>query len=229
MTNDVKVHNATAFFKNGETARGLLRLEVSGNGFRDEAVVRFLPEASAGFDGNYDAYKLYGSVPEAAQLYTMGGDELSINALPETGSVAAGVRAGTGGPYTLAATEINDMPNVTLEDTKTGIFTELAKKSYTFQLEAGETGERFILHFSALGTGENPGGPVSIYGFGSTLYVNLNAVSAEAVYVYNMAGQLVARQNKVTGLGRIALPAPGAYTVKVLTPGESTVKKVVIY
>ena len=58
MDNNVRVHNTTSFYKSLNS--DLLRLKVTGNSFNDETVIRFNDAASSGFDGNMDAYKLFG-------------------------------------------------------------------------------------------------------------------------------------------------------------------------
>jgi len=229
MTNAVRVHNATTFFKkSGEVIPNLVRLEVSGNNYKDEAVVRFLPEATAEFDGNYDAYKLYGGVAEAAQIYTVGSTELAINSLPVTNIIPVGLKAGVSGTYTIGATEINNLQYVALEDTKTGIFTELAKSGYTFNFETGENEQRFNLHFSALGIADNQQETANIYSFQKTVYVNLNNQSKGDIFIYNISGQLVASVASAQGLNSIYLANSGNYIVKVITLKKTVVSKVFV-
>jgi hypothetical protein len=224
-----RVHNNTAFFKNSdESVSDLVRLEISGNGYKDESVVRLKPEATAEFDGNWDAYKLFGSVAEAPQIYTFGPTPLAINAFRELTTVPVGVRAGTSGTYTIAATEINDLQNVKLEDTKTGIMTDLTSKSYTFEFTAGENESRFKLHFTALGVDEKETTSANIYSYQQTVYVNLADNTNGDIYIYNLAGQLVTAKESASGSVRIGLSSTGVYMVKVVTQKETLTQKVVI-
>lgn len=228
MNNGARLHNATTFFKNTKIVPNLIRLEVSGNGYRDEAVVRFVPEATADFDGNYDARKLFGEVAAAAQVYTAGTGQLSINSLPETNMVPVGVKIGSTGSYTIAATEINDMPYATLEDTKTGIFAELAKDPYTFNFTLGEDEMRFKLHFSALSVNEDEASDISIYSYHKTAYINLKNQLKGDIYIYNMAGQLITSQETACGLVSLGINAPGIYIVKVVSDKGTTTAKIFI-
>jgi hypothetical protein len=228
MTNAVRVHNTTTFFKHSETVHNLIRLQVSGNGYKDEAVLRFLPESSAEFDGDYDAYKFFGDVAEAPQIYTLGNIPLSINSLPETNTVAVGVKAGATGTYTIAATEIIDLQFVALEDTKTGIFTELSAKPYTFNFTAGDNEQRFKLHFSALSVPENQAENVTIYSYQKTVYINLGENVKGDVYIYNIAGQLISSKPSSVGMNEIGLQNTGNYIVKVITKNNTVVRKVFI-
>ncbi len=229
MTNAVKVHNATTFFKNAEaTVPNLLRLQVSGNGYSDEAVVHFAPEATAEFDGSYDAHKLYGDVPEAAQVYTLGSIPLAINSLPTTSTVPMGIYTGAAGTYTLAATEINDLTGVTLEDTHTGIFTDLTKSPCSVELAAGESGQRFILHFGLLSIEEKESSPASIYSYRHTAYIHMNENTSGDIFIYSISGQLVATIPSASGIKEVQLPVSGTYIVKVVAEKATEVRKIFI-
>jgi len=228
MTDAVRVHTTSPFFKSSDAIPNLIRLEVSGNSYKDETVVRFLPEATAEFDGDYDAYKLCGDLPEAAQIYSLGGTKLAINTLPETNIVPVGVKARVSGTYTIAATEINDLQYVTIEDTKTGIFTELAKSAYTFNFEAGENEMRFKLHFSALSIDEKKVTEANIYSYVKTVYINLADNVEGDIFICNIAGQMVATKLSAKGMNEIGMNTTGNYIVKVITKNNTTVKKVFI-
>lgn len=229
MNNSVRLHHGTTFFKQSEGSKisNMLRLQVNGNGYNDESVIRFVPTASKDFDGSWDARKLFGDVPKAPQLYTLGKTELSINTLPEAEPVTLGVRVSTAGNYTISATEINDLQSVILEDTKTGIFTELTSKSYTFGWEAGENEQRFVLHFTAMtGTGDPTAQSALIYSHFKTVYVNLTDAEKGEVFVYGVSGQLLATKKACRGINAINIPTAGVYLVKVLSGKQAFVKKV---
>jgi len=227
MNNSVKVHNAATFFKNSQEAvHNLIRLEVSGNGYADEAVVWFEPEATAGFDGEYDAHKLYGDVAEAAQIYSLGVVPLAINVLPETRAVPVGIHAGTSGIYTIAATEINDFTEVSLEDTKTAIFTNMLNDSYSFNFATGENELRFILHFGPLAVKEKENPVTNIYSYQQTVYIDMKEQAGGEVFIYSLSGQLIATATVTRGINRIGLVTSGVYIVKLLTDKTMVVKKV---
>jgi hypothetical protein len=224
MNNSVRVHNATTFFK--EQVSNLVRLQVSGNGYTDESVVRFLPEATNGFDSDYDAYKLFGEVSDAAQIYSIGNTSLAINALPETTDVPVGIRVGTEGIYTIDATEINDLNNVVLEDTKTGTLTDLKNSNYSFGFVPGENEERFLLHFNALSVGETQKSPTNIFSSQKTVYVDLKNNVKGTVFIYNISGQTVLTAPVAPGLNKFALDHSGNYIIKVVTNQSTQVNKV---
>ena len=227
MTNSVKVHNATPFYKNAEDAvSNLIRLEVSGNGYTDETVVWFLPESTPEFDGQYDAHKLFGDIPEAPQIYSLGSSALSINTLPETTTVPVGLHAETSGNYSIAATEINDFSDVSLEDTKTGIFTNLTKQAYTFNVLTGENEQRFILHFGPLSVAETDNSQFNIYSNSHNVFVDLKNNSGAEIFIYTISGQKIVTAKGVKGMNTFNMNTAGNYIVKIVCPETSLVKKV---
>jgi hypothetical protein len=224
MNNNIRVHNAVPYLK--DAVSDMLRLQVSGNGYIDDAVVRFLPDATPEFDGNYDAHKLFGETAEVAQIYTLGGTELAINTLPETGTVPVGVKAETAGIYTISATEVHDMNNVVLEDTKTGKYTDLLKGSYSCSLTPDENEQRFILHFGPLAISEVENSIANVYSNSRTVYVDLkNSVKGD-IFIYTVAGQLVASKLSANGMNEMILANTGNYIVKVISSQNTMVKKV---
>jgi M6 family metalloprotease-like protein len=229
INNAARTHLSNTFFKSpGEVIPNLLRMQVSGNGFMDEATVVFLPEATPRFDGEYDAHKLYGDVPEAAQIYTMGDKELAVNALPEVALVPLGIRAGTNSTLTLTATEINNLGTVTLEDTRTGIFTDIVTSAYTFNHVAGTNEIRFRLHFGPLGMPETGSPTAQIYSYYKTVYINLAEKQSSDIYIYTLSGQLLTSKLSATGINEIRIERTGIYLVKVLTGKGILVRKVYI-
>ncbi len=229
MTNAVRVHHATSFFKSSaEEIPGLIRLEVTGNGYNDETVVRILDASTAGFDGDWDAYKLFGSVEQAPQLYSAGSFPLSINSIPEPVPVSLGIRAGISGTYTIRALEINDLVNVKLEDKQTGIITALADKSYTFNWSAGENEDRFILRFDAIGMEEPVEAGCIIYSCDNVAVIDLPVSVQADIFIYNLKAQLIVDRISATGQVRFSPGITGIYVVKVITNTETITRKVFI-
>lgn len=228
MNNQVRTHNTASYFKHTEETYPSVRLQISGNSHADETVIYLYPGSTSGFDGNADAHKLFGDEPGAAQIYSSGTTPLSINALPEPVPVTVGVRAEVSGTYTIAATEINDLTDIKLEDTKTGTLTPLANKAYTFNWTAGEAEERFVLHFSTIGMPEPSEVSANIYSYEKTVYVNLPVGVKGDITVFNLTGQVVNSRLSVTGQCRLTLPVTGIYTVRVVTGKETVSQKVFI-
>ncbi len=132
----------------------LLKLTAAGNGYSDQTIVVFIPEATTGFDPQYDAYKLPGS-NSAPQLYSIiPGSNLAINALPEiliNLVVQLGFKVGVSTNYSITATELNSFsPDVSiyLDDTKNNVLTDLkANPVYSFTANPNDNIQRFKLYF----------------------------------------------------------------------------------
>jgi len=80
------VHNAQSFWKSSkDTPENFLKLQISGNGYTDETIIRFNENATEEHDSNFDAYKLFSHETDMIQIYSVTNNltELSINTLPE--------------------------------------------------------------------------------------------------------------------------------------------------
>jgi hypothetical protein len=225
MDNNVRTNNIATFFKN--EVSDIVRLEVSGNGYTDETVIRFLDAATAGFDGNWDAHKLFGSTAEAPAIYSSSNGMMSINSLPPAVSVPIGVTAGVDGEFTITATETSEFADVILEDIIAGTFTNLRQKSYTFNYELN-TDNRFILHFSPMGIPESAADLVDIYSIHHDVYVSVPESTSGEIEIFNLLGQKVAHTQITGTLNRITLENGNYYLVRVLSNDLVVTKKVFV-
>ncbi|MCK9617623.1 MAG: T9SS type A sorting domain-containing protein [Lentimicrobiaceae bacterium] len=133
----------------------LLCLTAHANNFSDNTYIHFIPDATAGFDSQYDAYKLLGGYPEVPQIYTTAyGIQLSINTLPSVESnpvIPVGLYVGLSGNYTISAYGMNTFsPEVPiwLYDNVTHSCINLREDSlYAFSYTAGSNEMRFQLFF----------------------------------------------------------------------------------
>ncbi len=138
-----------------------LKLKIQNATHSDEAVVRFLPSATAGFDSGYDAWKLFSSNPLVPSIYTRidSVSALSINALPSLTNdvdIPIYIKVGATGNYTITATEIGAFAaniDIILEDTQTG-YTQNLRVNTTYSINVTDTAifnataNRFIVNFS---------------------------------------------------------------------------------
>ena len=53
MNNEARTHSTAPFFK--DEIANIVRLEITGNGYTDETVIRFLDVATSEFNGEWDA------------------------------------------------------------------------------------------------------------------------------------------------------------------------------
>jgi hypothetical protein len=225
MNNSVRTHTSSPFYK--DEVADIVRLEVSGNGFTDETVIRFLSAATTGFDGEWDAHKLFGSVPSAPAIYSSENGKMSINSLPPATSIPLGVYAGTSGEFTISATETTDFPDVILEDIALATFTNLKSKSYTFNYEVN-SGDRFILHFSPTGVPENEADLVNIYSNQRDVYVSVPDNTSGEIIVYNLLGQEVAHTRITGSLNKLSLVNGNYYLVRVLGNDINVTRKIFV-
>src|SRR3989337_1631308 len=62
-----------------------LKIRIARGSYSDETIIRFVAGATNGFDGSYDAWKLFSANAAVPNIFSKDnvGDELTINAMPE--------------------------------------------------------------------------------------------------------------------------------------------------
>jgi len=228
-----RVHSSVGLYKS--SVADLLELTAQGNSFSDKAFVHFNDQATAGFDNQYDAYKLFGN-ENTPQLYSMiSGDVLSINELPMTGNevVDLGFKCNTTGVYSVTATGVDNFAStipVYLQDLKLNIQHDLRiNPVYSFSYEAGEPENRFKLSFlNVTGIRDMVTAGIKVYSFDKTVTIeNANLLTGE-ISIYDMTGRVLLSQ-KLTGQARTNIPlqvTTGMYLVKVLLSNGPVTAKV---
>jgi hypothetical protein len=220
----------------------LLVMHTSGNGYEDHSYINFNSSSSAGFDHDFDAYKLTG-IEEAPQVYsTVDGEKLAINVLPEFFeelTIPVGFYVGADGEYTfhIEGSESFEFPiAIMLEDLQTGGMIDVSNGSvYTFDASVEDDEGRFVLHFQMLtthvGTIEADD-QISIYSNNNVVYVkSVDGKAIEGtVSIYNISGmEVYNEQISGSGLERIELSTQtGYYVVKLLTNDAVLSEKVFI-
>jgi PKD repeat protein len=234
-----RIHSSQAYYKDSYVPENTLRLEVTGNDYKDVAFVSFNESATGEYDNNLDVQKLFG-LDEAPQLYSVIPNKLlSINSLPELTEskvVQLGFECGVNGQFTFTAGDIESFTDYTpiyLEDTKEGIIRKLNDNPvYTFTHSPLDDNNRFILHFGEVnGVGDISTGGVNVYSNKNTVYVMKPADFNGIVFIYDMLGQEIIIQ-KATGEGLMSIPVTngtGYYVVKVQSDEKLVTRKVLIY
>jgi hypothetical protein len=158
MNNNVRVHSDQAFLKDNEVVPDLLRIQVQTTEGKDESIIHLRQSATAAFDGQFDARKLYGSLA-LPQLYSLSSDNqmLSINALAvndETTIVPLAVEWSQSGEITLSFSNLEGFENSTtifLEDLLTEEMMDIHEHpAYTFNYTEGDEPMRFRIHFKGV-------------------------------------------------------------------------------
>ncbi len=222
----------TSIYKT-EAAEGQIRMSLSNGDISDQAILVFNSSAQDGFD-EYDSHKFWASA-SLPQLYmNLLEDTVVINGLYSTETnptVPLGVKIPVVGEYYLNADELLlAEQSVLLEDQYLGVFQDLnVEASYPFSSEAGNFGDRFILHFSqitGLGSGENG---IQMYCSDNRVYVSLENARQARVTVVDLSGRIIQTENLSNQRETFALnTAAGVYLVKVETESQSITKKISI-
>ena len=225
MTNAVRTHSTSTFYK--DEVADIVRLEINGNGYTNETVIRFLDIATPEFDGQWDAHKLFGIVPGAPAIYSSHNGMMAINSLPFTNVVPLGVKAGIAGTFTIEATETSEFSDVLIEDLLTGRITDLKSNSYSFYYDLAMD-NRFILHFAPLGVDDNFVDYTNIYSYGKDVYVNVSEITSGDIVIYNLMGQKVISTSISGLLNKVTLKEGGYYVVVVRNDETVVTEKVFI-
>lgn len=236
IPNTARLHSGQGLYKN--TIENLLSFQIQGSDVaKDMTYVHFISGATAGFDLEYDAYKLSGA-EDAPQLYSIvGSDILSINSLPDVTSkpvIPMGLKVGLSDTYTITATDLETFSagtEIFLEDILANKVQDLTKNpSYTFSASPGDVIHRFNVKFSSVGFSENRTSSINIYSFERTVYVNIPNDMSGNIVIYNLLGSEIARTViQSNSLNKINLDVPsGFYLVKVDGNSNSTAGKIFI-
>ena len=244
FTNSARTHSGqNVFYKDAQLTSNVLDLKLEGSKNTDYARVCFYTDATANYDGDFDAFKLLSNDQTLSEFYTMSGDDklLSINTLPisamDGGSVPVSFAAGTEGSYTLSAEKMNSFDAstyITLEDKLTNTLQKLNDNPvYTFTATPQDAKERFVLHFKNATLVPDPKSVENT----SMFYANgsINIVTAQGnnaqILVSNMLGQEVLRAqaagSTLTSINANNL-TNGVYVVSMVANNKVVSQKVVI-
>jgi len=87
IPNNARAHSTQSYWnKNTKSENSqFIRLQATANNTTDELVVRYIPEGTVNYDGNFDAYKMYSYSTNTPQIYSyneINGAGYAINSLP---------------------------------------------------------------------------------------------------------------------------------------------------
>lgn len=149
-----------AYDSNAHTAaqRTVFNITLAKDGQQaDRTRVVINEAATMQYDLSRDAAKFTGTEPTVSQIFTINGaTRYAINERPlNNGQALLGLHFGTDGTYTIGLSNQPD-GQVTLEDRLTGTKLQLnGTAGYSFTAKAGDSTDRFVLHFDAVATGIN--------------------------------------------------------------------------
>lgn len=149
-----------AYDSNAHTAaqRTVFNITLAKDGQQaDRTRVVINEAATMQYDLSRDAAKFTGTEPTVSQIFTINGaTRYAINERPlNNGQALLGLHFGTDGTYTIGLSNQPD-GQITLEDRLTGTKQQLnGTAGYSFTAKAGDSTDRFVLHFDAVATGIN--------------------------------------------------------------------------
>jgi len=226
-----------------------LKVKINSGTYADETVVRFLPNATTGFDANYDAYKMFSLNALVPAVFTKMdlSSNLCINALPifnEQVDMELFVHVKSSGTYTFQSIEIGAFEastKIVLEDKSTGISYNFKNGvSLTFNMSANtiDAQSRFVIHFTPatnnLSTGidvnELPE-PLRISLQEGSLVLNMQPPSPLKleIYIYSITGQQVYHysNNELYSLSEnIVLNSEGIYIINTIINNQVSSQKI---
>ncbi|MCD6555650.1 MAG: T9SS type A sorting domain-containing protein, partial [Bacteroidales bacterium] len=199
LKNTHRVHSSENYLKapvdeNNESIPYFIRLKMQANGYSDYTVVYFKSNATSGFDGNFDAYKLFSNLSDVPHIYSMTETDevpLSINSMHHNSmqnvTVPLIVKIGKAGNYSISLDAFNfENHYVYFIDNYKDVQIELNNETlenYSFSCDAGELSDRFELRIfenhapSVEGLIPDMEIPVSefyTYTFGENVFVDLD-------------------------------------------------------
>lgn len=220
-------------------SRPQLQLTLAGNGLNDALTVYAQAGATAGFDREFDAAKLWNPNGLSVATLAASGEALAIDgrpAFPLGQPVPLTVQAPQAGTYSFTATDLLNLPagtDVVLVDLMTGTRTPLlAGTRYSLTLPAGTTAGRLQLEVAgrALSTNSQLAQQLSLYPNpteGQVQLVRPAAWGSLQVQVLNSIGQTVQTTRLSAGeqtLNVQELPV-GVYTLRLTTQQGQTLTK----
>lgn len=241
MTNDVRVHSAQNFYKEQEEVVETLRLFAQADDFEDEIVVRFVPESSHQFDGQFDALK-FKNWSAAPNIYSFTADktELNINSIPyatETFVVDLGFEwegAGDAAINFEGIDSFGDWVTIFFEDRLTGARIDLQEaSSYAFTHMPDYPTERFLLRFMGVtGNEELDAVTNEIFAWSKDglLHVYIpETMGKTQIDIFDLQGRVLYQQESLPGnLYRIdELPQHAALLVRLTGSTDLKTQKVI--
>jgi trimeric autotransporter adhesin len=202
------------FLKSGSDNNPLFRLQLNGQGYSVESVVRYKPNATNFFDSQFDAHYLSSDVPGSPEFATVSNlGPLTINTrLPLVNTpdlISLHCIIATDGIYSISLTELSNFNQndlIILEDVLLGTTHVLNQSAYTFIGSTLDAAGRFNIRVvPAMMTSVDEvlnDEKINIFRCNDNLCINLsNAFNQpQLINIYNKVGQLVFSSRLESGL-----------------------------
>lgn len=227
-----RVHDGTAWYKAATPQIKLIAHDLN-NGSSKASLVRFDPNATAGFDLAYDAYNLSGFAPK---FYSAAnGEKFGLNTLPEAKDglvIPFGFEKNGSTNFSIELSESLDGVVLALRDKKTNTTVNLSKNPvYSFTSSVGDDANRFELLFgSQLGVNDSKAlASASAYSVDNRIVIN-NVNGDTQMDIINVQGQLLKKYDFFSnGTHEISVNlSTGVYMVRLSNGGEIRTMKVFV-
>ncbi|MBI5219443.1 MAG: T9SS type A sorting domain-containing protein, partial [Bacteroidia bacterium] len=252
FSNSVRLHRTSDNLKNTKENNSVtdpvLKLSLGNDTSVNNTYIRFKDDATAGYNGKWDAYKVFSEVEEYPELYSLTSsfDSLSINSTPFISKdtiIPLGIKTGAPGAYKIKAEQIlnfGENIDIFLEDITTGTYTNLKEdSSYTFSSGIINNANRFNLRFiknNSLVPSEPVKNKFSVtqpFYNGNEIWIIVNYSSEKQIRVdlYDLSGKRIYTNNftienesQFISIKFNSLSA-GMYLLKISNSREALVKK----
>jgi len=230
MSRDVCVHNSVGYLKT-TTVDSLIRLQLNQSENSDETVVRFVTDATEGFDGQYDAGKMFSYSDNQPLIFSISDSStFSISSLPHSIQVIPIDVMGIDGiSMTISANEIVSFTNVYLKDKITGIVTNIAIEDYSFIYD-NSFADRFEMFFTITDVDELAENNLSLIAHSSNniITVQVNNANSYNIFVTNLLGQQVFNKQTNQSILNIPINESGLYIISVQSGNSVRTKKIFV-
>jgi hypothetical protein len=230
-------HNPATFLKTGnDVLQDQLMLTVSGNGHSDKTIIGFYPDATSGFDPEYDGVYYY-PIQEVLSMYSVvHGQKYALNELPsidEYPVVPVDFESRVQQEYTITAEWLDRFPTdlpIFLEDKQENVFQDLRLDPvYKFTSDPDDNYKRFNIYFSDRLNQEIVMENIRIFSWQQKVIVDVPFEISGDAFVYDISGRYIAKENVQMGRNEISLTnANGNYIVRVIANEGVTSEKVYI-
>jgi len=244
IPNSSRVHQNVNYYKDDIEHHNFLKMSAVTGEYSDETVIRFMDDATAEYDGNYDAFKLFSTTADMPQIFSYSESELklAINSLPslqtDMESIDLGFKSGVNGVYTFHILDMNfpDEVHVFLEDKKALLMIEIQEGSeYAFTFSDADDANRFVLHFKRGSSGtEEPSAQAQVHLLYSEgkIIADLSSLpnSPATMSIFDTNGKQIFSKNMQAGSIQETefTAATGVYFVKVTAGKELIINKIII-
>lgn len=214
-----------------------------GVSYTDESIIYFFADATTGFDGDYDAYKMLSENPARPQVYSvLDNIKYGINGLPYPNKITMvplNIRIGVAKDYTINILNLENLTDsrVTLIHGTKRIDLK-ANPSYTFSAAVGTISDMAVEFDMSIVTDVNlpSKDQTSCWYSNGSVFIKTGLAGFEnnsTVALYDVKGKVVFSKNNIC-LGRsetVEIPvnlANGFYLTSVINKNIKLVKKIVI-